>query len=130
MGVVLFPTMKNCEYTTGIRNSFLRGERSFLIEAPRGRIGIYKHICKHHIAPPCLGEALRRGALIKLHGLMIFRFGCELPSCPFLLSKKNLSISPYVTTAFLNRQTASPNVITAKATSPAYAVRISDQVYW
>jgi len=24
------------------------------------------------MAPPCLGEALRRGILLKLHGLMIF----------------------------------------------------------
>ncbi len=32
---------------------------------------IYKHICKHRTAPPCLGEALRRGVLI-LHELMIF----------------------------------------------------------
>ncbi len=40
--------------------------------APPRRIRVYKHICKHRTAPPCLGEALRRGALIKLHGLMIF----------------------------------------------------------
>ena len=40
--------------------------------APPRRIGVYKHICKHRTAPPCLGEALRRGALIELHGLMIF----------------------------------------------------------
>ena len=33
---------------------------------------IYKQICKYRTAPPCLREALRRGALIELHGLMIF----------------------------------------------------------
>ena len=40
---------------------------------PPRRISVYKHICRHRTAPPCLGEALRRGALIKLRGLMIFR---------------------------------------------------------
>ncbi len=39
---------------------------------PPRRISVYKHICKNRTAPPCLVEALRRGALIKLHGLMIF----------------------------------------------------------
>ncbi len=34
--------------------------------APPRRISVYKHICKHRTGPPCLGEALRRGALIKL----------------------------------------------------------------
>jgi len=40
--------------------------------APPRRISVYMHICKHRTAPPCLGEALRRGTLIKLQGLMIF----------------------------------------------------------
>ncbi len=40
--------------------------------APPRQISVYKHICKHRTAPPCLGEALRRGAIIKLQGLMIF----------------------------------------------------------
>ena len=39
--------------------------------APR-RIIVGKYICKHRTAPPCPGEALRRGILLKLHGLMIF----------------------------------------------------------
>ena len=38
---------------------------------PRGG-SVPLSICKHRTAPPCLGEALRRGALIELHGLMIF----------------------------------------------------------
>ena len=40
--------------------------------APPRRISVYTYICKHRTAPPCLGEALRRGILLKLHGLMIF----------------------------------------------------------
>jgi len=40
--------------------------------APPRRISVYKHIYQHRTAPPCLGEALRRGALIELHGLIIF----------------------------------------------------------
>ncbi len=40
--------------------------------APPRRISVCKHMCKHRTAQPCLGEALRRGALIKLQGLMIF----------------------------------------------------------
>gem|GEM_PF-3489954 len=41
--------------------------------APPRRISVSKYICKHRTAPPCLGEALRRGILLKLHGLMIFK---------------------------------------------------------
>ena len=33
--------------------------------APPRRISICKYICKHRTAPPCLGEALRRGTLIE-----------------------------------------------------------------
>ena len=47
--------------------------------APPRQICICKQISKHRTAPPCLGEALRRGAFIKLHGLIIFMIGCELP---------------------------------------------------
>jgi hypothetical protein len=47
--------------------------------APQRRISACKHICKHRTAPPCLGEALRRGALIKLQGLMIFMVWVRTP---------------------------------------------------
>gem|GEM_PF-3928353 len=47
-----------------IRNRLKRPWAFQVIEAPRERV--YMHICKHRTAPPCLGEALRRGALIKL----------------------------------------------------------------
>jgi len=43
------------------------------------RIGVCKHSCKHRTAPPCPGEALRRGALIQLHGLMIFMVRVRTP---------------------------------------------------
>ncbi len=43
--------------------------------APPRRISVYKRICKHRTAPPCLGEALRQAALIPLQGLMIFMVG-------------------------------------------------------
>jgi len=36
--------------------------------APPRRISIYKHICKHRTAQPCLGEALKRGILLELRG--------------------------------------------------------------
>jgi len=55
---------------------------------PRGgsvSVGIF---AKHRTAPPCLGEALRRGILLKLHGLMIFMVWVRtLCSCLFLLSR-------------------------------------------
>ena len=55
--------------------------------APPRRISACKHFCKHRTAPPCLGEALRRGALIKLEGLMIFMVWVRTPvHAPFLLS--------------------------------------------
>ena len=44
-------------------------------EAPPRPISVYKHFYKHRTAPPCLGEALRRGALIELYGLMILMVG-------------------------------------------------------
>jgi hypothetical protein len=51
---------------------------------PPRRISVYKHICKHRTAPPCLGEALRRGALIELEGLMIFMVWVRtIPFSPF-----------------------------------------------
>ncbi len=51
---------------------------------PPRRISACKRICKHRSAPPCLGEALRRGALIKLQGLMIFIIRVRTPgSCTF-----------------------------------------------
>ncbi len=42
------------------------------LTTPPRQIGVYKYICKNRTAPPCLGEALRRVILMKLHGLMIF----------------------------------------------------------
>jgi len=39
---------------------------------PRGGSVSKMYSCKHRTAPPCLGEALRRVALIKLQGVMIF----------------------------------------------------------
>ena len=71
------PTMKNCEgrYDWHLHTRLLRcpGWNFQAIEASRGlpgaprRISVYMHICKLSTAPPCLGKALRRGALIKLH---------------------------------------------------------------
>jgi hypothetical protein len=46
---------------------------------PPRRISVYKHICKPRTAPPCLGEALRREALIELHGLMVFLVRVRTP---------------------------------------------------
>jgi hypothetical protein len=52
--------------------------------APPRRISIYTYICKNRTAPPCLGEALRRGTILKLHGLMIFIVRVRTPgSCTF-----------------------------------------------
>jgi len=52
---------------------------------PPRRISVYTYICKHCTAPPCLGEALRRGTLLKLHDLMIFRVWVRtIPFMPVL----------------------------------------------
>ncbi len=82
--------------------------------APPRRISIYKHFCKHRTAPPCLGEALRRGALIKLQGVMIFIVRVRTPgSCPYLLSqffmeKFTLEVLLYVLTSLqANRKSVS-----------------------
>jgi len=55
---------------------------------PLRRISAYKHIYKHRTAPPCLGEALRRGALIELYGLMIFMVRVRTPFIPFQQSRR------------------------------------------
>jgi hypothetical protein len=47
--------------------------------APPRRISVCTYICKHRTVPPCLGEALRRGILLKLHGLMIFMVRVRTP---------------------------------------------------
>jgi len=46
---------------------------------PPRRISVCKHISKHLTAPPCLGEALMRGTLRKLQGLMIFMVRVRTP---------------------------------------------------
>jgi hypothetical protein len=52
--------------------------------APPRRISVSTYICKHRTAPPCLGEALRRGILFEIawfddvHGL-----GEDSRSCTF-----------------------------------------------
>jgi len=58
--------------------------------APPQRISAGKHMCKHCTAPPCPGEALRQGALIKLQGFMIFYGSGENHpcSCPFQQKKR------------------------------------------
>jgi len=40
--------------------------------APPRRISACKNICKHRTAPPCLGEALRRGTPHKITGFNDF----------------------------------------------------------
>ena len=56
-----------------------------------------KHICKHRTAPPCLGEALRRGALKKLQGVMIFIVRLRTPvHAPISTGQKNSFYPQYL----------------------------------
>jgi len=48
--------------------------------APPRRISACKHICKRRSVPPCLGEALRRGALIKITWFNDFYGSVRTPS--------------------------------------------------
>ncbi len=57
--------------------------------APPAADHCYKFTRKHRTAPPCLGEAMRWGDIIKLLGLMIFRLGEDHSySCPVQMGLK------------------------------------------
>ena len=51
--------------------------------APPRRISVSKYICKHRTAPPCLGEALRRGSPEIAWFNDFHSLGANSRSCPF-----------------------------------------------